>query len=308
LKIYLGIEIGGTKLQIVSGDGEGRIISRHRFLVRKEDGGAGIRETIEETIRQQFTGNIMAVGIGFGGPVNRLTGEIATSFHIKGWTGFPIAEWLQPIAEAPVFIDNDANVAALGEATHGAGKAFGHVLYITLGSGVGGGFVINRRIFHGALPGEVEIGHLRINRSGLILEDCCSGWAVDKKIREAVAVEPDGALAKLVGHRTSSEAIVLKEALLAGVPEAVAILENATGDLAFGLSHAVHLLHPEVIILGGGLSLLGEDLRHLVEEKLPGYLMSAFAPGPFVKLAELKEDAVPVGSLVLARQSLENIT
>jgi glucokinase len=250
----------------------------------------------------------MAVGIGFGGPVNRLTGEIATSFHIKGWTGFPIAEWLQPIAEAPVFIDNDANVAALGEATHGAGKAFGHVLYITLGSGVGGGFVINRRIFHGALPGEVEIGHLRINRSGLILEDCCSGWAVDKKIREAVAVEPDGALAKLVGHRTSSEAIVLKEALLAGVPEAVAILENATGDLAFGLSHAVHLLHPEVIILGGGLSLLGEDLRRLVEEKLPGYLMSAFAPGPFVKLAELKEDAVPVGSLVLARQSLKNIT
>jgi glucokinase len=63
-----------------------------------------------------------------------------------------------------------------------------------------------------------------------------------------------------------------------------------------------------VIILGGGLSLLGEDLRHLVEEKLPGYLMSAFAPGPFVKLAELKEDAVPVGSLVLARQSLKNIT
>jgi glucokinase len=301
----LGIEIGGTKLQIVGGDEAGNVVSAHRFSVDKAEGAAGIRKRIEETIKRHYTGLVTAVGVGFGGPVNAATGQIATSFHIDGWSAFALAGWLEPLVEAPVFVDNDANVAALGEATCGAGRGYTSVLYITLGSGVGGGLVVNRQIYHGAVPGEVEIGHIRMDRSGTTLQSLCSGWAVDQKIRDAIAGEPDGVLATLAGDRRAGEAAILGDALAARDAKAGEIFEQTTDDLAFGLSHAIHLLHPEVLILGGGLSLLGEVLRGRVAHKLPGYLMRAFAPGPPVKLAQLGEQAVPVGSLVLARQKIK---
>ena len=302
----LGIEIGGTKLQIVSGNGDDNLLSSHRFVVQRASGAAGIRSQIEATIAEHYKGQIAAIGIGFGGPVNHLTGKIATSFHVDGWSEFPFSEWLSSIAKVPVCIDNDANVAALGEATYGAGKEHSKVLYITVGSGVGGGLIINKTIYHGAIPGEIEIGHIQMDRSGTTLQDLCSGWAVDEKIRKSISLNPDGLLAKLADGKTSGEAIFLKEAMAANDQQAINIFEDTTNDLAFGLSHAVHLLHPEVIILGGGLSLLGEQFRAGIQSKLPRYLMRAFLPGPEIRLAQLKEMAVPVGSLVLARQHILN--
>jgi glucokinase len=304
--MLLGIEIGGTKLQIVTGNGDDQLLSTHRFAVKKEEGAAGIRKIIEETVKEYYNNKITAVGIGFGGPVNRITGQIATSFHIEGWSGFSMVDWLQDIVQAPVFIDNDANVAALGEATYGAGKDYNNVLYITVGSGVGGGLVINQQIYHGAIPGEIEIGHIQMDRSGATLQSCCSGWAVDEKIRNAIVADPGGLLAKLIGNNVFSEASFLNQALEANDKIAKQIFEETTDDLAFGLSHAIHLLHPEIIIIGGGLSLLGEIFRLSVELKLPRYLMKAFAPGPVVRLAQLKEMAVPIGSLILAAQNISN--
>jgi len=303
----LGIEIGGTKLQIVFGYADGTIHSTHRFLVNKEEGATGIRNTIESTLKKYEDEKITAIGVGFGGPVNRFSGQIETSFHVEGWSGFGIKDWLASILKVPVFIDNDANVAALGEATHGAGKDFHTVLYITLGSGVGGGFIINGKIYHGAIPGELEIGHIQMDRNGTTLESLCSGWAVDEKIRAAIATNAGGMLAKLVGGKKSSEAIFLTEALKANDPIAQQIFEETTDDLAFGLSHAIHLLHPEVLVLGGGLSFLGAPLQKAVAEKLPRYLMKAFAPGPQIKLTQLWEKAVPVGCLVLSNQNIQNL-
>src|SRR5690606_8505576 len=103
-----------------------------------------------------------------------------------GWSDFNFVSWLTSIVSVPVFIDNDANTAALGEARHGAGRNFKNVFYMTLGSGVGGGLVQNGIVFHGALPGESEIGHICLDRNGGTLESQCSGWAVDAKIREVV--------------------------------------------------------------------------------------------------------------------------
>jgi len=304
---FLGIEIGGTKLQIVCGHADGTLLSAHRVEVNKEEGAAGIRNCIEEILGKYTGEQIAAVGVGFGGPVNRLTGLIQTSFHIEGWSGFAIKDWLESIFKVPVFIENDANVAALGEATHGAGKGFHNVLYITLGSGVGGGLVVDGKVYHGAIPGELEIGHLQMDRNGSTLQSLCSGWAVDEKIRAAVAITPEGILARLVKEKRSSEAIFISEALKANDPVARQIFEETTDDLAFGFSHAIHLLHPHVLVLGGGLSFLGDTLQKAVSEKLPRYLMKAFAPGPEVKLTELMENAVPVGCLVLSSQSIKNL-
>jgi glucokinase len=301
-ELFVGIEIGGTKLQIVSGNRNGDILTLHRFEVIGNEGATGIQNRIEAIMKEHYLGQISGIGIGFGGPVNRITGQIATSFHVEGWSGFPIKDWLEALTDCPVKVDNDANVAALGEATFGAGKGFNPVLYITLGSGVGAGLVVNDEIYHGILPGELEIGHLRMDKTGTIFESLCSGWAVDKKIREVITIHPNGMLSELAGRHKKGEAKYLKAAMNANDPAALRIFDETMDNLAYGLSHAIHLLHPEVIVLGGGLSLIGQELRNAVAEKLPSYLMKAFIPAPIISLSALKEQAVPVGSLILASQ------
>ena len=303
--MFLGIEIGGTKLQLVLGDGSARIRERRRLSVDAAQGAAGIRQQIGRALPKLLRGSgIAAVGVGFGGPVNWKTGRVARSHQIEGWSGFDLNRWLRRIANAPVIVDNDANVAALGEATHGAGDGFNPVFYVTLGSGVGGGLVVDGKIYHGATPGEAEIGHLRLDRRGTALELRCSGWAVDKKVRAWVTRQPHSRLAKLVGNASSSEAKHLATALRQGDPGAKRILSETASDLAFGLSHVVHLFHPAVIVLGGGLSKLGEPLRRAVAQELPHTIMEIFRPGPRVLLAKLGEDAVPVGALLLAQSAV----
>jgi glucokinase len=299
--MYIGIEIGGTKLQLVAGDADGVIKERRRFNVDKERGGEGIREQIAGALPELIaTTKATAIGVGFGGPVDCETGHICCSHQIEGWSEFPIGDWLKKLSGLPVKVDNDANTAAFGEALCGAGKGLNPVFYITMGSGVGGGLVVDGRIYHGAKPGEAEIGHIRLDKTGIILEDRCSGWAVDRRIREACAGSPKSKLAELTRGMRRGEATQLVAALAAGDLVAKQILAETAGDLAFGLSHVVHLFHPEVIVLGGGVSLIGEPLRAAVSQSLKGFIMEAFHPGPQVELAGLSEDAVPVGALKLA--------
>ena len=137
-----------------------------------------------------------AVGVGFGGPVDWQTGRIARSHQIEGWADFNLVNWLRSIVNKPTFVDNDANVAALGEAFRGAGIGSNPVFYVTLGSGVGGGLIVNGQIYHGAKPGESEVGHLRLDRQGTTLESRCSGWAVDAKIRQLISTEPASILSR----------------------------------------------------------------------------------------------------------------
>ena len=137
--MLLGIEIGGTKLQIVAGDASGVISRRWRFNVTPREGGEGIRKQIQASIGEILqAANPEAIGIGFGGPVDRATGRICCSHQIEGWSDFDLTGWLGSLSSRPVFIENDANSAALGEAVRGAGAGFNPVFYITLGSGVGG--------------------------------------------------------------------------------------------------------------------------------------------------------------------------
>ncbi|AHM62999.1 glucokinase [Flammeovirgaceae bacterium 311] len=302
-KEFIGIEIGGTKLQVVTGDGSGMIHERLRYAIVKENGAEGIKKQIDEALNiLQSRIRPLAVGIGFGGPVNRETGKISLSFHIEGWADFDLVHWLHARVKVPVFIENDGNVAALGEAKHGAGRDYRDVFYITLGSGVGGGLVNKGRIYHGAFPGEAEIGHVRLDRLGSTMETNCSGWSVDRKIREAITGGTDSLLGQLAKDAGRAEARYLGPALEQGDSLAKQILQETGADIAFGLSHVVHLFHPEIIILGGGLSLIGEPLRAVVEAELRPYLMEAFLPGPQVVLSHLKEDAVPAGALALASQ------
>jgi len=304
---FIGIEIGGTKLQLAFADATLKIEKLISFEVNRDKGAAGIQQQIEAGIHQiKGDKKITAAGVGFGGPVDHETGMINVSHQIAGWENFNLREWLQQVSDARVFIDNDANVAALGEAVHGAGAGFNIVFYMTIGSGIGGGLIIDKKIYHGASPGEVEIGHVRLNKKGETLESLCSGWAVDEKIRKAIVEEPNSELAHLVGDVKSNEARFLKEALQKNDVLAKKILEEVSDNIAFALSHVVHLFHPEVIIIGGGLSLLGDDLSDAITIALPHYVMKAFLPAPEIKIASLGNNVVPIGALELARSSFQS--
>jgi glucokinase len=300
--LFLGIEIGGSKLPMVLGDAGGGLVHRWRLEVDAKKGGAGIRNQIQDTLPEIRTkAAFRAVGVGFGGPVDWRTGRICCSHQVEGWADFELGQWLHGLTQVPVRVDNDANTAALGEALHGAGRGYDPVFYVTLGSGVGGGLAVQGQIYHGAPPGEAEIGHIRLDRRGAIVESRCSGWAVDRRIRALVKRKPDSLLGRMIGTQRRGEARFLAAAVSQGDEDALRILRETAEDLAFGLSHVVHLFHPAVIIIGGGLSLMGESLRRAVAEALPQFMMQAFAPGPRVALAALGEDAVPVGALELAR-------
>jgi glucokinase len=299
--MVIGIEIGGTKLQLVRGDENGNIHERLKLVVIPAKGAGGIRQQIKDALPKLMgASRVAAVGVGFGGPVDWKVGKICRSHQIEGWSEFDLAAWLREIMGVPARVGNDANVAALGEARRGAGRGANPVFYVTLGSGVGGGLVVDGKIYHGATPGEAEIGHVRLDRQGTIVESRCSGWAVDARIRDLKRSEPGSLLCKIPDLGQGGEAKHLSAALKQGDVPAQRILQEIAQDLAFGLSHVVHLFHPQVIVLGGGLSGVGEPLRAAVEEALPAFIMRAFAPGPRIVLAALGEDAVPTGALLLA--------
>ena len=305
MKQFLGIEIGGTKLQLVLGDDRGAIQRRCRLTVQPARGAAGIREAIQTHLPELLQdASPAAVGVGFGGPVDAQTGQVCCSHQIAGWEDFPLRAWLEELTRRPAAVENDANVAALGEAHHGAGQGYDPVFYVTLGSGVGGGLVVGGRIYHGAKPGEAEIGHVRLDRRGVVVEQRCSGWAVDARIRRLKDEGVASVLTERIGPTPGGEARHLRAALDQHDAAAQRILQDTAADLAFALSHVVHLLHPAAVVLGGGLALVGEPLRAAVAEALSGWVMKAFAPGPPILLSRLREDAVPVGCLRLAGQRL----
>ena len=298
---FLAIEIGGTKLQLFAGTGDGNIVDRRRFFVDRPRGAEGIREQIAQAVPELIEKwQPAAIGIGYGGPVDWRTGRIWRSYHIAGWSDFPMGDWLGERTGLPVFVENDSNLAALGEAMCGAGKGLNPVFYTNMGSGVGGGLVVDGRLYHGAPPGEMEIGHVRMYGPDRILEDDCAGWSLDRQIRAAVEKAPESKLAQLVAADPGGEARHLAAALEAGDPLAQSLLATLAGHFANALGVVVQLLHPEGIVIGGGVSLIGEPLRAAVAERLPQFIMDVYRPGPQIRLAGLREESVPVGALLMA--------
>lgn len=314
--VALGIEIGGTKLQSALVAGDGRVLVRRTDRVDPAGGADGIRRVLAAEIAGILDDapgtdlDVRAVGIGFGGPVNRHLGIVTTSFHVGGWGGFPLASWVagqvrDSLGDVPVILENDSNAATLGEALAGAGRGAKVVVYSNAGSGIGSGLVIDGELYRGRPSGEMELGHLRLGRDGEILEHTSAGWAIDRLVREAVAAEPDGTLGRAAAAGSDPpSARLLPAALAAGDATARSILDAAAGPYAHALSHVVHLLNPDMIVLGGGVATIGEPWRKSVEGHLETLLMAPLRPAPPVRLALLGEDVVPVGAALAAFATL----
>jgi glucokinase len=299
---YLGIEIGGTKIQLVASDQDLNVLGHSHFLVGQIKDANFIRKEIEKRIADHLSRvSIKSIGVGFGGPILQATGQVYKSFQVDGWEGFNLKNWLTEKTGVPTFVDNDANIAALAESILGSGKLYESAFYITLGSGVGGGFILKNEIYHGREPGEFEIGHIRIDKTGTTLESCCSGWALNNKLKHYIESHPESALAKFAGEDSGNGSKYLIKAIQDGDERADFIFQEMIDNLAYGLSHLIHLVNPEVIIIGGGLSLIGEYLKESLKQSLPNYLMEPMKNKlPDVRMAELGELVVPLGAISLA--------
>src|SRR3546814_632243 len=269
----LAIEIGGTKLQLIVYSREGEVLGRWRKAIDPAKAAAGICDDIRDVIAEiRKKLEITHIGVGFGGPVDREKGTICTSHQVNGWQGFDLAGWLNQLTGLPVYLENDANVAALGEAHFGAGRNFRTVFYMTVGSGIGGGLVQDKQLYCGRTPGEAEVGHLRMDMEGATLESVCSGWAVNELVRTSAREHPGSILAGIInanpgrqpgdgkqgsdkqpggdrqpgdgkqpgGDRLAGgEARTLAPALEQGCPVAQDFLRLVGQSIAWGLSHVV---------------------------------------------------------------------
>ena len=288
--MFLGIEIGGTKLQLGVGAGDGTIAKLWRGTVNQALGGAGIRAEIIRNYPSllQTAGlkhsDIRGIGVGFGGPTDDATQSTITSHQIAGWDNFPLAAFMHENLGPPAVICNDADVAGLAEAHFGAGKGLSPIFYITVGTGIGGGLIIDGKIYRGVGRGAAEIGHLTA-LPGDTIEAMASGTGIS-------------------GHYGDTLSTVqIVELVRTGDSGARETILRATDTLAEGISTVIKLLCPRRIIIGGGVSLMGEDLffapiRKYVAER--GF--KPFAGLTDIVPAALGEEVVVHGALALARQ------
>jgi glucokinase len=317
---FLGIEIGGTKLQLGLGPGDGTLSGFWRGTVDPRAGSTGIRRQIAAGVPELLdkagveARQVEGVGIGFGGPVDDTTQRVIKSHQIQGWDNFPLAEWIGNLLGLPAVLGNDADVAGLAEALFGAGVGVSPVFYITIGSGIGGGLVVDGQIYRGCGQGAAEIGHVRVpveTKAGIRyypLERIASGWAIQEWARheagqnkggwEALLRQVDGDVERLTARDVAQAAIL-------GDDLSWAVLYRAWESLAEGICHVLALLCPRRVIIGGGVSLMGEKilfepLRELVAERV----FRPFADLYQIVPAALDEEVVVHGALALARQRL----
>lgn len=317
--MYLGIEIGGTKLQLGVGHGDGSdFVAFERRDVQIERGGAGIREQIRTVGRELVSKyGVKRVGYGFGGPILGTQGIVQTSHQVAGWDRFPLVEWTQQELGVPTTLGNDCDVACLAEACFGAGRDARSLFYVTVGTGIGGGFVIDRRIHGTDRPAAAEIGHLRPGldaiQSKQTVESRSAGpgiaAATQRNVRDRLGRgESSGAIQDLLERcQGKIETLTTKsvgEAAISGNPIARDEYVEATRVLGWAIAQVITLVAPEAIIVGGGVSLVGEEiffvpLRQAVQQYVFPPLANSFQLLP----AGLGESVVVHGALALARLS-----
>jgi glucokinase len=319
----LGVEIGGTKLQLGLSRRAGSIEVLKRSTIDPARGAEGIRRSILAMFEAMVAeagieaGGVRAAGVGFGGPVDAVAGRTETSFQVEGWADFPLADWIRANLGVPhVSVHNDADVAGLAESRLGAGVGCSPLLYLTIGSGIGGALILDGRIYRGAGRGAAEIGHLRVpppdpgfGDQWPELEAVASGWGIGRLARreaEAVAARGESwSVLDEAGLPARITAVQIARAAEAGDALSREVLDRARRALVFALAQAVALLAPRRIILGGGVSLIGEDLWFRpIRERLDAQAFGPFRGSFDVVPAALGEEVVVHGAIELAGDAL----
>ena len=298
MKYGFGIDLGGTTDKIAYFDQTGNMLDKWEIPTVTTNGGEQILPDIAASIRAYIDGNnlnetaILGLGIGVPGPVDS-KGVVNKCVNL-GWGVFNIAEKLTELTGFPVKAGNDANVAALGEYWKGGGQGCENMVFATLGTGVGGGIVIEGRLLHGTHGSGAEIGHMVLNRNETAVCGCGKRGCVEQYCSATGIVR----LAGLHGMKDVSCKDIF-DAGKAGDPVAKAVLDEYFEYLGECLGTLCSVIDPEIVVLGGGVSKAGEVLLTGVEPVFHKYVFHAASNVKFA-LASLGNDAGAYGAFKLA--------
>jgi glucokinase len=306
----VGVDVGGTKLLALAVDEEGRTIA-HRRVPSAQGFDAVVADVVAAIEGLAAETGAVAACLGIAGMVDP-EGTVAFAPNIPGLRAAPVGAALRKRLPIPVLVDNDANVAAVGEAAYGAATGREHVLLVTIGTGIGGGLVLGGRVYRGAHGYGGEIGHFTVDATGPMCacgerghwEAIASGSALDRMARELVAAGGGHAVvAAAGGDRTAVDGTHVALAAHLGDAEARALLERLADGIALGMAGLCNILDPECVVVSGGLVEMGNLLLDPVRRRLAVHLEGgAFRPEIPVEPAALGERAGAVGAAVLARQ------
>ncbi len=315
-KWYVGVDIGGTTIKMAFITSYGEIVSKWEIPTNKTDGGKRITTDIARAIDMkceelgQEKAKLAAIGMGAPGFIEMKTGFIYHAVNI-GWRDFPLKDRLEMESGLPVTVDNDANIAALGEMWRGAGDGAKNLLCVTLGTGVGGGIVANGQILHGINGMAGEIGHItsvvnggapcNCGKTGC-LETIASATGIARIATEGLIDFPSSILKAVfdkTGQLTSKDvfdAVAVQDSL------AMKVLDEVCFHLGLALANLANALNPEKIVLGGGVSKAGDALLKGLKEHFHRYALERVSEGVDFRIATLGNDAGVIGGAWLAKQ------
>lgn len=305
-KYTVGVDVGGTNIKFGLLNAQGKIIARKRlateaFVRNKEKLIKAMVEAIQELWIDQdiTTKNIEGVGFGFPGLINYKEGVVNSLTNIFGWKNVPIKKILEKELKVPVFIDNDVNVVGLGEWKYGVGQGVENLIYITLGTGVGGALILNNALYRGEGSVAGEIGHMPLNERG---EDCnCGGFGCfERSVGNIYIVEKARKLFR-------NKALQLEDVFdLAnqGNTRAIEFWDDMATHIGNALVGVVNLLNPRLIVLGGGVSNNYKFLHKTITKIIQQRSMAVQKKMVKIARAKLGDDAGIIGAHVLIKESI----
>jgi glucokinase len=305
----LALDYGGTKLSAaITGVGQTTWSALLRHSSPQGHDAAYEQRVMIELARELLRGReAAAIGVSFGGPVLQAKGLVQLSHHIPGWENTPLAGRLQSEFGVPVAVANDANAGALGEWRYGAGQGCASVFYVTVSTGVGGGWVLGGTIWDGADGMAGELGHVVVRpggapcvcgKRGCVEVEAC-GTAIARAAREQIATRPEAAsaLLALAGSAEAVTAVHVAQAGQTGDALACAVLDDAAGMLGAGIGSAINLINPERVIVGGGVTKSGERWWRGVREAARAHALPQMRVD--IRAAALGDDAPLWGAVAL---------
>lgn len=297
--LYLGIDLGGTNTKIGICTASGEIRAETSIPTAAEKGPADVIDRMAAASRELTarTGPVRACGSGVPGPLDLQRRTIFVAVNMPGWTDVPYPEMLGKRLGVPTYMENDANCAAWGEFTAGAGREADSLVLYTLGTGVGGGIVLNGDLWIGVSGAAGELGHMMIEPDG---RKCnCGQVGCLEQYASATA------LARDYGKGSARDAFA---AAARGEADALAAIDRACDFLAMGCANMVHVLHPEVIVLAGGMAEGGDLLFDRVRAGVKRRVFPVAAEKIRIEPSRLGNDAGWIGAALWgARRSTREI-
>ena len=314
----IGVDMGGTKILSAVIDAEGNILGTAKVPTKADAGTSAVIDRIADSIQKAVdksgvdNTSIQAVGIGAPGPLDPETGIVIFAPNL-GWRDVPLKTELEARVGIPTFVDNDVNIGTLGEHVFGAGKGVQNVVGIFVGTGIGGGIILQGELFHGASKTAGEIGHIIVKAGGPkcgcgtrgCLEAVASRTAMAKQFQKAILKRgKKSVIAKLTdGDLSTIRSGVLAKAIRSKDKLTLKIIKKATKYLGIGIGSIVNFLNPEMIVLGGGVvEALDDTFLDNIRAAAEKYALPNTLDGVQIVPAKLGDNSGILGAAALARQ------